>query len=276
MLNEKTTNLLGLTKNEIKVLQLLKNSLNPIVISNISSGVKVPRMTIYLVLDSLKNRGLVGYIRKGKRRFWHMVDTKTLTSSIINALTDISNSSEVSVTAKNSGFTIYKGIDSLYKSWDSLRDLPPHTRVYGIQPTASIKLSLKKIDWRRIKPLQESILNKPIIIDGVLPKDYYPTYAKLFAHDKELQKTSLESFIGRGTDMTFVDEKYFKNSETELLILPTVAYLTDWKNEVSIEIKNPVMMAFLRQLYELAKGYGRKVDQNEYIKGIISRLNNKD
>ena len=272
MLNKETTNLLGLSKNEVKVLQFLKNNPDPRVISDISNEGKVPRMTLYLVLESLKNRGLVDYKRKGKRRFWYIVDTKTFTSSVISALTEITGESEVSVTANNSGFTIYRGIDSLYKSWDSLKDLPPHTRVYGIQPTASIKLSVKKLDWKRIKPLQENILNKPIIIDGVLPEDYYPTYVKLFAHDKKLQKTSLESFIGRGTDMTFVDEKYFKDSETELLILPTVAYLTDWKNEVSIEIKNPVMLGFLRQLYELAKGYGRKVDQNAYIKELIEKL----
>ncbi len=272
MLNKKTTDFLSLSKNEVKILRLFKNSPDSMTISDISNKSRIPRMTLYIALGSLKDRGLVDYSRKGKRRFWNMVDTKTFTSNVINALTEITGESEVSVTANNGGFTIYRGVDSLYKSWDSLKDLPPYTRVYGIQPTASIKLSVKKLDWKRIKPLQENILNKPIIIDGVLPEDYYPTYAKLFAHDKKLQKTSLESFIGRATDMTFVDEKYFKDSETELLILPTVAYLTDWKNEVSIEIKNPVMLGFLRQLYELAKGYGRKVVQNAYIKEFIKKL----
>ena len=272
MIYKETVNLLRLSKNEVKVLRLLKNSPDPMVIADIADKGKIPRMTLYLALESLKGRGLAGYTRKGKRRFWHIVDTKAFTSNMINALSELSGESEVGITANNTGFTIYRGIDGLYKSWDSLKDLPPHTRVYGIQPTASIKLAVKKLDWKRLKPLQENILNKPIIIDGVLPEDYYPTYAKLFAHDKKLQKDSLKSFIGRGTDMTFIDEKYFKDSETEMLILPTVAYLTDWKNEVSIEIRNPVMLGFLRQLYELAKGYGRKVDQNAYLKEFIERL----
>jgi DNA-binding transcriptional ArsR family regulator len=272
MINKETTDLLGLTKNEINILGLLKKGANSMAVSDISRVTKMPRMTVYLGLESLKKRGLTDYKRKGKRRFWYMVDTKTFTSNVIHALTALTGGSEIGITTNNSGFTIYRGIDSLYKSWESLKDLPPHTRVYGIQPTASIKLSVKKLDWKRLKPLQETILGKPIIIDGVIPEDYYPVYAKLFAHDKDLQKRSLESFIGRGTDMTFIDERYFKDSETELLILPNVAYLTDWRNEVAIEIKDAVMLAFLRQLYELAKGYGRKVDQNAYIKDLLEKL----
>lgn len=272
MLNEKTTSLLGLTKTETKILKLLKNRSEPMVVSDISRDGKIPRMSVYLGLNSLKRRGITDYKRKGKRRFWYMVDTKTFTSSVISALTSLTGANEIGISSNNSDFTIYHGIDGLYKSWESLKDLPPYTRVYGIQPTDSIKLSIKKLDWKRIKPLNENILNKPIIIDGVLPEDYYPTYIKLFAHDKKTQKSSLKSFIGRGTDMTFIDEKYFKGSETELLILPSVAYLTDWKNEVSIEIKNTVMLAFLRQLYELAKGHGRKVDQNAYIKDLLEKI----
>jgi hypothetical protein len=85
----------------------------------------------------------------------------------------------------------------------------------------------------------------------------------------------LESFLGRGTDMTFMPNQYFKDAESELIILPNVAYLSDWKNEVSIEIRNPAMLLFLKELYDLAKGYGRKVNQEEYIKDLIANLDSQ-
>jgi len=271
-MNEKITDFLALNKNEKKLVFHLRK-FPASTIATLSKQTRIPRMSIYKAIESLKKRCLIDFQRKGKRRLWSCVDDRALTSKLVGAVLAITESTELAIEGNNTGFTIFYGVDSLYKSWYSLKDLPPNTRVYGIQPSASIKLSIKKLNWEKIRPLQENILKKPIIIDGVLPEDYYATYAKLFAHDKQLQKRSLQSFIGRATDMTFVSKEYFKDSETELLILPSVAYITDWRNDVSIQIKNPIMISFLKELYLFAKGCGTKVNQNEYLKKFLSDLN---
>jgi len=183
---------------------------------------------------------------------------------------------EIRINAKNSGFAIHQGLKGMYKVWEDLEKLAPNSRVYAIQPTAAMKYALKRLDWyEKIRPIQENILNKPVIIDGVLPEDYYPFFVQHYSQDKKLQRKMLESFLGRATDMTFVSDQYFKDAESELVILPNVAYLSDWKNEVSVEIRNPTMLHFLKELYELAKGYGSKVNQEEYIKGLIAKLDTK-
>ena len=32
------------------------------------------------------------------------------------------------------------------------------------------------------------------------------------------------------------------------------------------------MLLFLKELYDMAKGYGHKVNQEEYIKGLLAKL----
>ncbi len=272
MISPQVIDLLGLSKNEVKVSGFLKKEPSRVV-ADIAETTKIPRMTVYLTLNSLKKRGLVDFHRKGKRRFWSAIDDKELVHKVTDIISSITGTSEVRVNVNDSGFAILYGKEAPFTPWEALKDLPPYTRIYLIQPTAAIKYPFERMGWRKdVVSLQENILQKPIIIDGVLPEDYYPFFVNHFAGDKKLQRSILESFVGRVTDMTFVSKEYFKNTESELIILPNVAYLTDWKNEISIEIRNPIMLNFLKELYELAKGYGKKVDQNTYIKGLIEGL----
>jgi hypothetical protein len=272
MISKEICDLLAISRNELKVLDLLKSG-QEFQIVDIQRGTHIPRMTIYLAVNSLKKRGLASYVRKGKRRFWHAEDDAVLSEKLIGIATAYSKKKEIHVHVRDSGFTVLHGVDSVYKVWSSLLALPPKTRVHIIQPTGSIKYSLQKLPWtEKIKTLQENIRNKPIIMDSVIPEGYYDFVAEFFKNNKELRKTVFESFLGRAADVSFVSREYFKDSASELLISPEVAYLTDWKNEVSIEIKNPIMLIFLRQLYELAKGYGKRVDQNVYLKNYMSKL----
>lgn len=264
---------LKLTRNEWAVFNYLgyteKKS-----IAEVSQTLRLPRMSTHITLNSLKDRGIVDYSRSGKRKFWYRIDPETLSKRFSSISSDIDNRSEITIGAKNTQFTVYHGADSLYKVWEALLELPSNTRVQALQPTSSIKESLKKLDWsKKVQPLQENIRNKPIIIEGLLSEDYYPAFLQLYNNDKELLLKTLESFIGRSTDMTFI-KKEFLNLPTELFILPHAAYITNWKEEVSIKITNRTMINFLKELFELARGYGKHIDQNKYIKELIEKVKN--
>lgn len=272
MIDEKIISLLGLTRREVRVFSYLRE--NPSSqISSIASDTKIPRMTIYLTLESLKKRTLVDYSRKGKRRFWYSVEFSKLGSEIMGSVYSLTESKEIRVDIANSGFAIHQGIKGMYKVWQELNKLSPNSRVLGIQPTNTMKYALNTLNWQeKIAPLQENIIKKPIIIDGVLAEDYYKFLMAHYSNNKDLQKKVMESFLGRSTSITFIDSQYFKDAESELLILSDVAFLSDWKNLISIEIRNPAMLHFLKELYELAKGYGKKINQEEYIKKLIENI----
>ena len=272
MIKQELVNFMGLSKREIKVFEFLRKQPNSQV-ATIVREIKIPRMSLYLTLKSLKRRGVADYIHKGKRKFWFAIPNSQLTEYVVNAAQSLEDAGEIRFSLAESGFAIHYGIKGVYKVWSELQKLDPRARVHGIQPTSAMKYALAKLDWQeKIAPLQENILKKSIIIDGVLPDDYYSSLIDFYAHDKKLQKNMLKSFLGRSTDMTFVSSGYFKDAESELIILPNVAFLTDWKNEISIEIRNHSMLKFLVELYELTKGYGKKVNQEDYIKKLIEQI----
>ncbi len=212
-------------------------------------------MTVYLATASLRKRGLANYKKIGKRHYWYATDKF--------------------IGAEHSDINILQGKDTLYKVWSKIAAEPAGTRILGIQPTSSIKYSLAKVESdQKIHKLQADILNKPIIIDGILSEDYYEFIADLYKDNKPAQIERLKSFLDRGTSITFIPQEYFINNPTELLIFPNAAYISDWQNEISIEIKNSSMISFLRELYRLVQVSGRKIDQNTYLRKLIANLEN--
>ena len=144
----------------------------------------------------------------------------------------------------------------------------------GIQSTTSIKDVLTKTSFKETwEPINKAIIDKGLIVEGLIREDYYTsTYLDLYKDDKEKQKTFLKSFIGRATDMVFVKND-FLNSSTDLMIFDNTAFLVNWKDEVAVEIKNQDMLEFLKEMFHLARGYGKKVDQNEYLKKLLAEIN---
>ena len=197
MFEQKIIDFLKLSKNEVRALEYL-NGHPDAQISDVSQELKIPRMTVYLILNSLKARGLADYLRKGKRRFWNIVSGSKMVADIMGATYSLTETGEIRINAKNSGFAIHQGLKGMYKVWEELQKLSPNSRVYGIQPTSAMKYALKRLDWHeKIGPLQESILKKPVIIDGVLPEDYYPFFVQHYSYDKKLQKKNAGKLFGQ-------------------------------------------------------------------------------
>jgi len=84
MFDQKIIDFLRLSKNEVKVLEYLKLH-HGTQVADISRGIRMPRMTVYLILGSLKARGLADYSRKGKRRFWYIAEGSKLVADIMSS-----------------------------------------------------------------------------------------------------------------------------------------------------------------------------------------------
>lgn len=262
--------ILRLTPIEKKVLNVFKKH-SSILISDISTFSKLPRMTIYPALSSLKERGLIDYTRKGKRKYWF----KESEDTIAHRLTEIASSMSkniVEVRKDDSGFIIHRSLKSIYTIFERIAALNPGERLRGIQPTASMVNVIHNLKWEKeLKPIQDAIREKGIVVEAVLQEDYYTTlYKEIYKDNPRRAKEHIQSFIGRATDMAYVTTNYL-NANTELMMFRKVAFIVNWKDEVAIEIYNKDMLEFLTKLYELARGYGKKVDQNQYLKEFLEK-----
>lgn len=262
---------LKLNNHEQKVLSVLPIQAG-VNVSDIARDSKVARMSVYLALNSLKSRGLVDYDRKGKRRFWKKLSDKDISKLIESSARQIyENKEKIEIThGENTGFTVLKGLQNLFTIFERIAQGHKGERLLAIQPTVSMKNVVQKFPWSTLKPIQDAIRENKIIVEGLLREDYYPTFLSLLKNPEE-KKEAIQSFIGRLTDMVFVSNEYL-NSETELMMFRDVAFLVNWKDEVALEIKNKEMLSFMKESFELARGYGKKVNQNEYLKQLEQRI----
>jgi predicted transcriptional regulator len=263
--------LLNLSSHESRILAVLHES-EPYSVSEVAKSSKVPRMSTYLALASLKGRGLIYSKIKGKRRFWLRHSEKEIAGTLNSLARNIHNEPE-RVEVKHSdltGFTVLKGLPSLFTIFERISSGHKGSRLMGIQPTASLINVFKGVKPEKLQPIQEGIKHNKIIVEGLLREDYYPTLMSLLDTPDEKIRV-LEAFLGRSTDMVFVSNEYL-NSATELMMFQDVAFLVNWKDEVALEIQNKDMLEFMKELFALARGYGKKVHQEEYIKNLISKI----
>lgn len=263
--------LLGLSKQEQKVLTSLPTD-GGINVSDISRASKTPRMSVYLALDSLRKRGLADYDRRGKRRYWKKQTDQAISKMLVDAaqsIYDDPNRIEVKH-GEDTGFVVLRGLEQLFTIFERIAAGHKGERLIGIQPTRSMAHVMQKLSLAKIKPILDAIRNNKIIVEGLIREDYYPTLISLL-RSKEEKMVAIQSFIGRLTDMVLVNNQYL-NSETELMMFKDVAFLVNWKDEVALEIRNGEMLNFMRECFELARGYGKKIDQNKYLRELQKKI----
>jgi predicted transcriptional regulator len=254
MFDDKSIKLLALSKNEVKMLKALEERERQSVAS-LSHIAKIPRMTTYLTLASLKSRGLIKYSQTGKRKFRQIADKE-----------------KMSAIFRKTDFSVIKGLENLWNIWERAANSPKYGRIYGIQPTASLKEILSKIDWEeKISPVNSGITKNKLIVEGLIREDYILNYLKPFEGNKEKQHQILLGLQNRSSDMIYVSNDYF-NKPVDFLMFENHGYIINWKSEVAIEIKNKDTLDFLKELFDLARGYGKKVGQGAYIRELAGKI----
>ncbi|MEN9605046.1 MAG: Sugar-specific transcriptional regulator TrmB, partial [Candidatus Parcubacteria bacterium] len=69
MLSKEFIDILNLSRLETTILKSLTKS-PQLIIADIVRATRIPRMTLYPVLNILKKRGLIDFVREGRRRYW--------------------------------------------------------------------------------------------------------------------------------------------------------------------------------------------------------------
>ena len=262
--------LLGFSQHEAKIWKSLEtDSYN---ISELATLTKFPRTTLYTALASLKKRGFITTHAKGRSVIVSPLPERDMSLLLTQGALSFTKGGNMRIAHKeknNSGFTVIYGKNAMLKVWESLAERKTK-RVYAIQPSRSLLNTIKLFKPGEFIPLNTAIKKNKVIVDAIMREDGLPTYLNFHKDNPKIQKEILESFAGRMADTTLVKNSYLNNN-AELLVTPRSAFLMNWENQVGIEIENKDMIELLKELFELAKGYGKKIDFNEYIKNYLEK-----
>ncbi len=160
-------------------------------------------------------------------------------------------------------FFLHQGKQALSKIYYQLGDCKKE-RVLFIQPNASLASSLKAFTQDDLVEINTRIKKSSVIMETILQENVIPHWAEAIKKKGWSVEKVLRAVEGRAADTTYVP-KEFLNFNSEIIVMPKVAYIVNWDRLVAIEIHNQETLGLLREIFAFAKHFGHKVNLNELV-----------
>jgi predicted transcriptional regulator len=268
--NKKQRRVLALSSREAAVSRALEH--RPLRVAEISQKTRIPRMTIYSVLKTLMQRGLVEKNREGSRTLYRAKSLRevymllspggTLPQRHFGEL-----EKEVRLQASESTeFVLYRGTSSIVNMYERLCADHKGKRFRGIQPDSSVRALLQKLSLDDIERVNRSISKNKLITEMIIESTYFDTVRERYP--SPVFERWARQFLNRLAVVYTVEQRYlsFRN---EVVIFRDTVYIVDWKEESATEIKNPETVAMFNTLFEMLVEAGERVEYRAMAKKFL-------
>lgn len=271
-IEEKVSRLLDLTKLECTILEFLSEAMS---IQQISSGIGFSRTGIKYALNSLKEKGFIQRIKYGKRYLFVSITKEELSRKIQDVAEDLLFKDSVRKgarirTSKEDEFVIHVGTEEILPAYSRIASINKNERIKAIQHHRSWVELTNRITSEQLVEFNNNIIKNKIILDGMLNESAYKSYQKEIDENPEKHKGNVESLKGRMADYTVFPDNYF-DYDVEIWMFKNTTLIINWKEEIAIEIINNNMTYFLRDMFDLVKMSGRKIDHNKMVENLLER-----
>ncbi|MCX6716088.1 MAG: hypothetical protein NT077_03680 [Candidatus Taylorbacteria bacterium] len=269
----KKLRLLGLRQTEIKILKAISSPKN---VQDIARSSGISRTGIKHCLNNLTFRGIVKTVHAGIHKSYASISSKEITKSLLLIASDIGDAQpgdliHVKITQEKK-FVLHIGSKEIIPAYQRIALTNKNERIRAIQHHKSWNELLKKISKSQLIEFNESIIKNHLVIDGILNESAYDAYIKEIQANSAKQKDLVESLNGRMADYTVFPDNFF-NYDSEIWIFKTTALIISWKNEVAIEITDKNIIGLIKDMFDLMKNSGRKIDHNQLIKKVLGFVN---
>jgi len=269
---EKTLEILSLTNTQAKILGLLDVER---MLVEIVRETHISRTGANYCLIQLMEKGLVYRKKQSKRYSYKALSSQELSEKLeaIALQLQIESGTSKSVkirTSKESEFIIFRGIREIIPAYERITSLNKNERLRVIQPNKSWINLHKKLSPGQIIRVNNALRDNNIILEAILQKNAYALYEKFFHNDPEKIADIAKSFTGRMADYSLISQTIF-DYHAELWIFKHTGLMINWEEEIALEITNENLVGFLRDLFEIAKASGIKVDHNGMMKEMIKK-----
>jgi DNA-binding MarR family transcriptional regulator len=272
--SNKSLSFLDLSTTEVKILNALHVAKSH---QEVAKDIGIPRTTVAFITKNLIEKGLVLSVRNGKRFRYVSLTEEQLTVKIEQMLSAMKLTASERKGAqirlsKESQFTIHVGLSEVITAYSRIASANKSTRIKAIQSNKSWNTIVAKLAPEQLIQFNKSVIDNDLIIDGILQDNYYDQYAEyLRKHPQEISTDTAKSLTGRMADYTLVPKQYF-DVYSEIWIFNTTVIIINWHEEVAIEIINPEMMSFLRDMFEFVKLGGKKVNHEEAMRKVLESV----
>lgn len=267
---DEALHVLSLDSREKAILASIDTACSPF---DIAERTRIPRTSVLYMLKKLISRNLVDVVKIGKRKKFVAISDKKFRGLILNILDQTAPNAEDQKGAslrvsKEAEFAIHVGSGEVIKAFERIASINTNERVRAIQPNKSWMNAHKNLKPAQLIQFNEAIKENRIIVDGILQSNAYTLYKEYFKHDPVTLRAISQSFTDRMADYTAVHEKFF-DYNAEIWIYQQTVFIINWRQKFAIEITNPDVMNFMKDMYEIVKQSGNKIDHNQVMKKIM-------
>jgi sugar-specific transcriptional regulator TrmB len=246
---EEQKKLYKLKEKEIIILNILEKQssfVNEIVLAS-----SLPRMSIYLILDSLIKRGLVAKNKKGGRWIYS-------TTSPNLSLTKERNRTHRNENKGNRDELEKIKLDEMYENYVKFVNENFGARVLALQTTKSFNTALEKMGETKWKIVNNLIKKNEIVIDAIVPEN-------VVADSKKGSLEWKETIIGRKTSVKTVPD-FTMDFNAEIFLGNKWGMMTNWETETQIIITDKNILEMLKMFIFSLRGFGKSVDVHSLLK----------
>lgn len=240
---------------------------------DVAVELEVPRTTVAFTIRRLIQKGLVLPVPHGRRFRYIALTESELIHKLEHTVSEVRQTikerkgAQVKI-SRASQFTIYVGLNEILPAHARIVSMNPKERVFAIQPNKSWMNLHKKLSPTQLISFNNAIRENKIILEAIIQENAYKLYKVFFKKDPAMLKGIAESFTDRMADYTLVSEKLL-DYHTELWLFNTTVLFINWEEEVAIEIQNPDIMYFVKDMFEIIKGVGVKIDHNKVMRELL-------
>ncbi|MEX0650231.1 MAG: winged helix-turn-helix domain-containing protein [Candidatus Andersenbacteria bacterium] len=272
MFTRESLTLLGLTSEDNALLKMLEK--HDLSVSELARSTHQPRTSVYPRLSRLKERGLVTTTNRGKRRYWKTVSPRKLREKLFmlahsHEIAEESGEQELGIiSSQQSEYKVYAGKNKLVEIYESLGQLPRHTRLHIMQPNISAYSVMKHFPYDRLVKLNQSIKDRKIIVEAILQENFLDYYTDRLKKEGKSSKDILQAYGGRLAITHHVPAERL-NFDSEVTLHNDTVIIANWQELVAVVIKNEQAAGLIADIFESLQLLGRKVDQNPRIEEIL-------
>lgn len=261
-LTMKNAQLWGLDKYDITILKHL--SLHESTIAQIAQATGIPRTSLYYMLPKLEQRAFVVSTKKDKKILWKLVTPAEIQKKYNESLhTSISPSEAIIPISTATSLEIYRGDKNVLNAWKQISDLPPRSRVLGIQPEQSLLMAITKNNIQDVVTFNEAVKRKHIIVEGIIHKRGTDSMYKVLSKKDGL--LLLKSFANRTADTAELPDHLLTNTTAEMYLYGNKIAIVNWKESLCVIIENKDINELMHTMFASTKYLLKKYDQNEKI-----------
>ena len=261
-LSRKETQLLGLTVQEKKVLEILSQETHAL--SSLARATNISVPTLVRILPRLEKRGLIRKIRVGKRHQWTMAGPQDLEGSLLQLIdTFVYGGESQSIGQFGGGVTcrVHRGVPALIALYRRFAMTHPHEHVLSFQPFAVGLAAIQK-SGEAIHEINELFNTRKVVVEGVLSESYFERMVEHVGVDW------LERYEQRVASIHVIPDSFI-DLDAEITIAGGVAFFLHWESEVAFELHDPNTVEMLRILFEFLQFSGKKINLHAHVQKLL-------